>query len=404
MDSRRIQLKVNGQEKQADVSTRLTLADLLRNELGLTGTHLGCEHGFCGACTVLLDGEAVRSCLTLAVQANGREVTTVEGLAEDNKLSRLQTAFQNQNGLQCGFCTPGMLMSATAFLSSAVNPTEQEVREALSGNLCRCTGYKGIVQAVLEAARAPQEQEEPSQPASQGSIGAALDRAEDKRLLQGRGVYTADIRLPRLAQAAVLRSQHARARIVSLDTDAARRAPGVLAVLTFADISDIAKQLPQVQPHPALNSRLPYPLVRDVARYVGEPLAIVVAENRYQAEDALELIKAEYESLPAAIDPERALQDAEARVHDDLPDNVAGRFGQEIGDVEQALKESHTVIKERLTIGRVSGQPMETRAITAAYEAGKLTVWLTSQSPHMTARVMAGHLGLPLQDIHIIAP
>jgi carbon-monoxide dehydrogenase large subunit len=403
MDSRRIQLTVNGQEKQADVATRLTLADLLRDEFDLTGTHLGCEHGFCGACTVLLDGEAVRSCLTLAVQADGRAVTTVEGLADGNELSRLQAAFQRQNGLQCGFCTPGFLMSATAFLAHAVNPTEQEVREALSGNLCRCTGYKGIVQAVLEAAREPLKQE-PSQPACDGNIGAAIDRAEDHRLLQGRGVYTSDIRLPRLVHAAVLRSAHARARIVRLDTAAARRAPGVLAVLTFADIADIARPLPQVQPHPALNSRLPYPLVRDVARYAGEPLAIVVAENRYLAEDAVELIKAEYEPLSAAIDPESALRDAELRVHDDLPDNVAGRFGQEVGHVEQALKESHTVIKERLTIGRVSGQPLETRAITASYEAGKLTVWLTAQSPHMTRRVMAGQLNLPLEDVHVIAP
>lgn len=403
MDSRRIQLTVNGQEKQADVYTRLTLADLLRDEFDLTGTHLGCEHGFCGACTVMLDGEAVRSCLTLAVQANGRAVTTVEGLADGHELSRLQAAFQRQNGLQCGFCTPGFLMSATAFLAHAVNPTEQEVREALSGNLCRCTGYKGIVQAVLETAREPLKQE-PSQPACVGSIGAAIDRAEDNRLLRGRGVYTADIRLPGLVHAAVLRTKHARARIVQLDAEAARRAPGVLAVLTFADIADIAKPIPQVQPHPALNSRLPYPLVRDVARYAGEPLAIVVAENRYRAEDALELIKAEYEPLPAAVDPESALHNAEVRVHDDLPDNVAGRFGQEVGHVEQALKESHTVIKERLTIGRVSGQAMETRAITASYEAGKLTVWLTAQSPHMIRRVMAGQLNLPLEDIHVIAP
>lgn len=404
MDSRRIQLTVNGQEKQADVDTRLTLADLLRDEFNLTGTHLGCEHGFCGACTVMLDGEAVRSCLTLAVQASGRAVVTVEGLANGSGLSRLQAAFQHQNGLQCGFCTPGFLISATAFLAGAVNPTEQEVRKALSGNLCRCTGYKGIVHAVLEAAREEPLKLEPSQPASVGCIGAAVDRAEDNRLLQGRGVYTADIHLPGLAHAAVLRTKHARARVVRVDADAARRAPGVLAVLTFADIADIAKPLPQVQPHPSLSSRQPYPLVSDVVRYAGEPLAIVVAENRYLAEDALELIETEYEVLPAAIDLESALRDADARVHDDLPDNVAGRFGQEVGNVEEALKASHTVIRERLTIGRVSAQPMETRAITAAYEAGKLTVWLTAQSPHMTRRVMAGQLGLPLEDIHLIAP
>ena len=130
------------------------LADFLRRELRLTGTHLGCEHGVCGACTVLVDGEAVRSCLMLAVQADGREVVTTEGLAApDGALSVLQQAFWEKHGLQCGFCTPGMLTTLTAFLRENPDPTEEAVRDALSGNLCRCTGYANIVDAALEAAK-----------------------------------------------------------------------------------------------------------------------------------------------------------------------------------------------------------------------------------------------------------
>jgi carbon-monoxide dehydrogenase small subunit len=150
MDTRSIRLSVNGQERAATVETRLTLADLLRLEFRLTGTQVGCEHGVCGACTVLVNGDAVRSCLMLAVQANGATVETVEGLAPDvEHLNPLQRSFIEHHALQCGFCTPGVLMSLTAALRDNPHPDESEIREALGGNLCRCTGYQGMVDAVL---------------------------------------------------------------------------------------------------------------------------------------------------------------------------------------------------------------------------------------------------------------
>jgi 2-furoyl-CoA dehydrogenase 2Fe-2S iron sulfur subunit len=149
----RLRLTLNGRKMSGEAEPRMLLSDFLRHVLGATGTHVGCEHGVCGCCTVLLDGTAVRSCLTLAVQAEGRAVTTVESLAgADGKLSVLQQAFQNNHALQCGFCTPGILMSFTDFLERNPNPSEAEVVEVLSGHLCRCTGYAGIVSAVLEAA------------------------------------------------------------------------------------------------------------------------------------------------------------------------------------------------------------------------------------------------------------
>jgi carbon-monoxide dehydrogenase small subunit len=151
---RKITLTVNGARYEAEVETRHTLADFLRHQLGLTGTHVGCEHGVCGACTVLLDGRAVRSCLMLAVQADGHELTTVEGLAPDaSRLHPLQEAFRDQHGLQCGYCTPGMLTTLVEFLRENPDPTEEEVRVAISGNLCRCTGYQNIITAALDAAK-----------------------------------------------------------------------------------------------------------------------------------------------------------------------------------------------------------------------------------------------------------
>jgi carbon-monoxide dehydrogenase small subunit len=154
MSTHGIKLTVNGKPFERTVEGRLTLVDFLRHEIGLTGTHVGCEHGVCGACTVLLDGHSARSCLTFAVQANGHDVTTVEGLGgPDGELNVLQQAFRDNHGLQCGFCTPGMLITLTEFLRDNPEPTEAEVREVLTGNLCRCTGYVGIVAAALDAAQ-----------------------------------------------------------------------------------------------------------------------------------------------------------------------------------------------------------------------------------------------------------
>jgi aerobic carbon-monoxide dehydrogenase small subunit len=147
-----VRLRVNGREHTADVPPRLLLSDFLRYRLGLTGTHVGCEHGICGACTVHLDGAPVRSCLLLAVQASGAELTTVEGLAPaSDQLHPVQEAFRLEHGLQCGFCTPGFLMTVTAFLRECPNPSDEEIRRELSGHLCRCTGYQNIVRAVRRA-------------------------------------------------------------------------------------------------------------------------------------------------------------------------------------------------------------------------------------------------------------
>ena len=150
---RTIRLLVNGVEHEGTIDVRKTLVDFLRDECDLTGTHVGCEHGVCGACTVLLDGEAVRSCLLFAVQADGAEITTIEGLAREGKMHPVQQGFWDNHGMQCGFCTPGFLIAAYALLQENPDPTEAQIREGLSGNICRCTGYQSIVESVRAAAR-----------------------------------------------------------------------------------------------------------------------------------------------------------------------------------------------------------------------------------------------------------
>jgi aerobic-type carbon monoxide dehydrogenase small subunit (CoxS/CutS family) len=169
-------LTVNGRTHQLEIESRRTLADVLRHDLGYTGTHLGCEHGICGACTVLLDGLPVRACLIFGVQADGCEIETVEGLESDGRLNSLQVAFSAHHGLQCGFCTPGFLMLATAFLRENADPTEEEIREAMSSNLCRCTGYQGIIEAV--GASADQGQ----QPEAAVDEAVATGATEDRRV------------------------------------------------------------------------------------------------------------------------------------------------------------------------------------------------------------------------------
>jgi carbon-monoxide dehydrogenase small subunit len=155
VDEVAIDVTVNGEQHRALVEPRKTLADFVREDCALTGTHLGCEHGVCGACTVLLDGDAVRACLLFAIQADGHEVTTIEGLTPDEGLNEIQEAFREHHGLQCGFCTPGFIVSLHAFLADNPRPTPAEIREGLSGNLCRCTGYQGIIKAVESLAAAP---------------------------------------------------------------------------------------------------------------------------------------------------------------------------------------------------------------------------------------------------------
>ena len=238
-----ITLRVNGRHHELTVEARRTLADVLRHDLGYTGTHLGCEHGICGACTVILDGQPARACLVFGVQADGAEVRTVEGLADGDRLSDLQQAFSDHHALQCGFCTPGFLMLVEAYLAEGGRDetlSPEQARELVASNLCRCTGYQGIVEAVLATARARQGRDASGRQARRGrhvsSIGARLPRKEDPRLLRGRGRFGDDISAPGQLWARVVRSPSAHGDINDVDVTLAAKAPGIAAVVTAADL------------------------------------------------------------------------------------------------------------------------------------------------------------------------
>ncbi|HEX9263498.1 MAG TPA: 2Fe-2S iron-sulfur cluster-binding protein, partial [Candidatus Binatia bacterium] len=209
MTAQRIQLTINGKAVEMEVDCRQNLADFLRHGLALTGTHVGCEHGVCGSCTVQQNGVPVRSCLMLAVQADESEITTIEGLANNGALSPLQQSFKKHHALQCGFCTPGFLMTADALLRKSGPLTDAKVRQAVSGNLCRCTGYQNIVDAIVEASGGQVAQAHHEHATSSKFIGARVERAEDHELLSGKGVFVDDIDFPGMLYAHVVRSVHA---------------------------------------------------------------------------------------------------------------------------------------------------------------------------------------------------
>ena len=249
----RYQLRVNGEESAVDAPAHWTLLEVLRYGLGLTGSKQGCDKGDCGACTVLADGHPILACCTLAATCRGRSITTIEGLSDAGGPSSLQRAFDACGALQCGFCQPGMILSAHALLARSPNPSLPEVKDALSGNLCRCTGYTKIFEAVRAAADlrnakvfadAPEAAPFPRQvpiahgPPAEGFkfVGARGRKADAIGKATGSARYTDDLAFPRMAHGKILRSPHAHARIVSIDTSRALALPGVYAVVTGAEL------------------------------------------------------------------------------------------------------------------------------------------------------------------------
>src|SRR4051794_31713947 len=247
----------------------------------------------------------------------------------------------------------------------------------------------------------------PAAPANR-YLGQPLRRKEDPRLLRGEGVYVADVQVPGQLHAAFVRSPHAHARVRRVDLDAARRLPGVVAAFAYADIAALAQPLPMLVPHRALRPQMPYPLAKDKVRFVGEAVAMVVAEDPYLAEDAAELVRVEYDVLPAVTSGAQALAPDAPRVHDDLPDNTAAELIHGTGDVAKAFAEADLVIEEQFRVGRISGQPLEPRGCLARWEDSKLgptlTLWDSTQSPHTARRVLADVFGLPQQNVRVIAP
>jgi len=407
MSNHSISLTVNGFQEYLDVPSNMTLLEMLREKLALTSVKNGCSAGECGACTVLMNSEPVNSCMVLAVEANGAEIVTVEGLAQDGRLTPLQETFIQNNAVQCGFCTPGVLISAHALLERDPHPSEQEVREALVGNLCRCTGYLRIIEAVQAAAE--ETRFLPKNLVSNEPVGKSVPRVDVHEKVTGAATFVDDIQFgPGLYYARLVRSPYAHALVKKVDVSKALELPGVKAVVTGQD----------VQAHIGLYLVDRPVFATDRVRYVGDPVAGVIATSEKIAEQAARLIVVEYEELPAVFDPVEAAQADAPLLHPDLGEykvanfifpepgtNISEHFRLRKGDVESAWPRCAAVVEDTFRLPQIQHVPIEPHMAVALWEqSGQVTLWTSSQSPFAQRDLIAQSLGIPHGDLRVVSP
>lgn len=401
-DTIRIALKVNGTAVQQEVAPHATLLDFLRDGLNLKGAKECCGVGECGACTVKVDGLTVNSCLTLAAEADGTEIQTVEGLAPDGELSPLQDAFLDCGAVQCGFCIPGMLMSASQILDDALCPTEQEVREGLSGNLCRCGGYNRMFAAMRQVGGQDAHHHGKGE-SVYAQIGADVRRLGGVERVTGKQAFLADIDLDGMAHVKLVALNVARARIDRIDADEARRTPGVIDIVSAADLpSPIPRFGPVYQDRPIIAA--------GETNYHGEPVVAVVAETREAAELAASKVKILHTVLPSVTTLAQALaadaplvQDPEQRPKDPLSrTNIlkTRRFGW--GDVDGAAAE--VVVENTYSFPMVTHFAIEPHGFIVDARDDRMTIWSPVQHPFLLQKIMADLFDLPLTRVQVYAP
>ena len=405
-------LHVNGESHDLAVPDHWTLLEALRYKLRLTGTKQGCDKGDCGACTVRIDGAPVLSCLTFAKAAQGRDIQTIEGVADADGPHPLQRAFDACGALQCGFCQPGMILSAKALLEENPDPTLPEMQEALSGNLCRCTGYTKIYEAIRMVADATKAGRQSARqiPMRYGEpapghliIGARGRKADSIRKATGEAIYADDIQFPRMLHGKILRSLHAHARIRSVDTSAAEALPGVFAVATGQDAPVRYGIIPWTPDE--------YALAVDKVRYVGDAVAAVAAIDEETAIRALDLIRVDYEVLPALLDMAKALDADAPLVHDvdwkDRPrtDNLCKEVDLSFGEVDANIAAADAVVTDRWFYEGSNHAAIEPHCAVASWSPdGQLTLWSASQVTHYLHRELAKVLSVPPEKIRVIQP
>jgi len=455
-------LTINQESKEIEIQPRETLLRALRRN-GYFGVKHGCENGACGACTVLVDGVPMNSCVMLAAQAERKNITTIEaaGQAENQGwkttagLDPLQTAFVETGAIQCGYCTPAMILAAKALLAKNPTPSENEIREALSGVLCRCTGYLKPVQAILRVARGETtlEQEgipvpldafiprsqptddfplQPNHPITQSSTRTALPqmlvaptipqtsvvgkpekKVDAQKLAQGKPAFTDDIELRGMLYAKVLFSPVAHARIKRIDASRARALPGVHAVLTHQDIPRV------VYSTAGQSDPIPGPLdmfsLDDTVRFVGDRVAFVAAESEEIAERALELIEVEYEELPAILDARDAMREGAIRIHaepeyvnfgeSNPSKNIAAEIEFELGSVAEGFERADFVFEAEYAVPKVQQVSIEPHVVVSWWdEDDRLVIRTSTQVPFHARRMLAPVLQLPAKRIRVIKP
>jgi CO/xanthine dehydrogenase Mo-binding subunit/aerobic-type carbon monoxide dehydrogenase small subunit (CoxS/CutS family) len=388
-----VHMSVNGQDVELRAAPLTRLADALREELGLTGTKIGCNAGDCGACTVLLDGEQVCACMIPLGQAAGREVTTVEGLANGGGLSALQAALLRHGAAQCGICTPGMLMAAQDLLRRSPNPSEQEAMDALGGVLCRCTGYRKIVEAVFDVAGTGLG----PQPAAGEAVGASMPKVDGLRKLTGKEIFGADAAPEDALWLRAVRSPHARARFALGDLAALfEKYPGLVDVLTARDVpgSNVFGIYPTGKDQPVLAA--------GEARYRGEAIVALVGDHRTIAAIRDHEVPISWEPLVPIMGIESALAPGAALVQAGKPGNVLTRGLVRKGDVEAGFAEADFVAEGTWRTSFVEHAYIEPEAGWARRDGARLTVAVTTQTPYMDRTEIAHVLGIENEQVRVI--
>ncbi len=448
-EKQKVNLTINGEAQTLHVTPAESLLDALR-AAAYFSVKFGCGSGECGSCTVIMNGKTVRSCTIKAVEAEGSHVITLEGLSKDGELDPIQQAFVETGAIQCGYCSPALMLSAKALLDKNASPSDGEIRKALNPVLCRCTGYVRGVNAVQRAAALRRgEKVEPFNhidrvlPADMAQIdipaeyfradgsrdalpplvftpgemsatrvvGKSEVKVDARKLALGKPVFTDDIHMPGMLYAAMLTSPHAHARIKRIDASRARALPGVQVVLTHQDVPRV-KYASGGQSYP---QPLPYDQVclDDKVRFVGDRVAVVAAESLEIANEALKLIDVEYEVLPVVVDMEAAMQPGAPVIHDELDTegiydrerNIVYHIEAEVGDVDKAFAESDHVFEGEYHTQKQQHVHLEPHvAISYFDEDERMVIRTSTQVPFHTRRIIAPLIGLPVKKIRVIKP
>jgi len=401
-----LNMNVNGKDVAVEVEPYEYLAHVLREKLGLTGTKIGCEEAECGACTVLVNGAPVVSCIYPALKADGARIETIEGLARAKALHPLQKAFIEHGAVQCGFCTPGLIMAAKGLLDQNPNPTDEEIKTALKDNYCRCTGYVSVINAIKAAAREVNSQQStvdsiqsPNHPITQSPlnvVGKPFPRNDAVAKVTGAAKYTDDYKFAEMLHGATLRAKYPHAKILRIDTTKAKALPGVRAVLTHEDV-------PGSKNHGLIFNDWPV-LCYDKVRYQGDAVAIVAADTREIAERALELIEVEYVELPVVDNPIDALKPDAIIVNDFLGHgNLLKHIKVDKGDIEKGFAEADVIVEREYHTPTNEHAFLEPEcAIGRVTDEGRVEVYVGSQIPYEDRGQTAAALAIPESQVRVI--
>jgi CO/xanthine dehydrogenase Mo-binding subunit/aerobic-type carbon monoxide dehydrogenase small subunit (CoxS/CutS family) len=392
-------MTVNGRRVTKPAGPHMRLLDYLRDELNLTGTKEGCGAGECGSCSVFVDGRLMKSCLMPVAKADGTSIETVESLAQNGNLSFLQRAFHKTGASQCGYCIPGMVMAATSALRENPLADAEEIKERLGGNICRCTGYSKIFEAVeiardvINGTLPATALDAPS--AGDSYIGNNVRRLDAPSKVTGALRYAGDMVMPGMLHMQVLRSPHPHALITSIDTSAAEAMPGVACVITAADVPGEDGFGVFVHDQPVMASGR--------VRYVGEAIAAVAAEDLLTAKAARDAIKVTYEDLPAVFDPEEAMGEGAPVIHDYASDNIVKHIPIRKGDVDKGFAEADLIVEETYSTQPVEHAYLEPEAGLAYVDHdGVVTIVSPSQNITHHRHMLAKIIDKPIHKVRFI--